>query len=215
MENNILELVFILDRSGSMGGLEKDTVGGFNSMIEKQKQLEGKVFVSTVLFNHKYKLLHDRKLIDEIVPMKESEYETDGWTALLDAVGNSITHISNIHKYLRKEDVPSKVMFVITTDGLENASNEFNKKTVKKMIEDKQREGWEFLFVGANIDAVETAEDYGINTENAVNYHADTEGTDVLYKTVSSAVENLQKTGKINNNWSLNIKKDFEKRKNN
>ena len=129
MENNILELVFILDRSGSMHGLEKDTVGGFNSMIEKQKQLEGKVFVSTVLFNDKHKLLHDRKLIDEIEPMKESEYETYGCTALLDAVGNSIIHISNIHKYLRKEDVPSKVMFVITTDGLENASNEFNKKT--------------------------------------------------------------------------------------
>ena len=128
MENNILELVFILDRSGSMHGLEKDTVGGFNSMIKKQKELQGKVFVSTVLFNDKHKLLHDRKLIDEIEPMKESEYETNGCTALLDAVGNSIIHISNIHKYLRKEDVPSKVMFVITTDGLENASNEFTKK---------------------------------------------------------------------------------------
>ena len=213
MENNILELVFILDRSGSMHGLEKDTVGGFNSMIEKQKQLEGKVFVSTVLFNDKHKLLHDRKLIDEIEPMKESEYETYGCTALLDAVGNSIIHISNIHKYLRKEDVPSKVMFVITTDGLENASNEFNKKTVKKMIEDKQREGWEFLFVGANIDAVETAEDYGINTDNAVNYHADAKGTGVLYDTVESAIKHYRTKGQINKNWSKSIKDDFEKRK--
>ena len=216
MNKNILELVFILDRSGSMHGLERDTVGGFNSMIEKQKSVEGEVLVSTVLFNTKTTVLHDRKPITEIEKMKIKDFETCGCTALLDAIGSSINHISNIHKYIRKEDVPNKVMFVITTDGFENASNVFTSKQIKELIKEKQeKDKWEFLFIGANIDAVETANLYGIDELNAVNYHADKKGTKVLYDSVSETVLNMRTTGKLNKKWRETIDKDFMSRKNN
>lgn len=171
MENNVTELVFILDKSGSMAGLEKDTIGGFNAMIEKQKAAGGKVYVSTILFSSDSKVLHDRKSLDEIAPLTETDYEVGGLTALLDAVGGAIKHIGNVHKYAREEDVPSRTIMVITTDGMENASRKYTHDEVKKMINKKKEErGWEFLFLAANIDAVESAGRIGIEKDRAVNY---------------------------------------------
>ena len=171
MENNVTELVFILDKSGSMAGLEKDTIGGFNAMIEKQKAAGGKVYVSTILFSSDSKVLHDRKSLDEIAPLTEMDYEVGGLTALLDAVGGAIKHIGNVHKYAREEDVPSRTIMVITTDGMENASRKYTHDEVKKMINKKKEErGWEFLFLAANIDAVESAGRIGIEKDRAVNY---------------------------------------------
>ena len=164
MKKNLTEMVFILDRSGSMHGLEKDTIGGFNSMIEKQKKEEGEAFVSTVLFDHEVEVLHDRVPLDKVEKMTEDDYEVGGCTALLDAVGGAIHHIGNVHKYIREEDVPEHTIFVITTDGMENASRKYTQKKIKKMIEtQKEKYGWEFIFLGANIDAVKTARTYGIN----------------------------------------------------
>ena len=163
MKNNITELVFILDRSGSMAGLESDTIGGFNSMIQKQKKEDGECFVSTVLFDNESEVLHDRIKLDDVPEMTDDDYIVRGCTALIDAIGDAIHHIGNIHKYARPEDVPENTMFVITTDGMENASHRYNSEEVKKMIERQKEEfGWEFLFIGANIDAVETAARYGI-----------------------------------------------------
>ena len=189
MKNTITELVFIIDRSGSMSGLESDTIGGFNSMIEKQKKLEGKAYVSTILFDNVSEVIHDRVSLDEIKPMTEKDYYVRGCTALLDAVGGAIHHIGNVHKYARKEDVPEHTLFVITTDGMENASRKYDLEKVKKMIEHEQEKyGWEFLFIGANIDAVQTAGSFGIPKNRAVNYNHDSEGTRVVYDSVSSAV---------------------------
>ncbi len=151
LNNNITEIVFILDRSGSMSGLEKDTIGGFNAMIEKQKKQDGKAYVSTVLFDHESVVLHDRLPLEQIKPMTEDDYTVRGCTALLDAIGGAVKHIGNIHRYARPEDVPEHTMFVITTDGLENASRKYNSRDIKRLIESKKEEGWEFLFIGANI----------------------------------------------------------------
>lgn len=189
MKNNITELVFILDRSGSMSGLESDTIGGFNSMIEKQKKQEGLCFVSTVLFDNESKVLHDRVKLTDIPKMTDKDYTVRGCTALIDAIGGAIHHIGNIHKYARPEDVPEHTMFVITTDGQENASHRYTSDQVKKMIEHRREKyGWEFLFIGANIDAVETAARYGIDKDRAVNYNADSKGTKILYESVANAV---------------------------
>lgn len=213
-KNNITELVFILDRSGSMSGLEQDTIGGFNAMIEKQKKQDGECYVSTVLFDDTSEVLHDRVKLSKIKKMTDKDYCVRGCTALIDAIGGAIHHIGNIHKYARPEDVPAHTMFVITTDGMENASRRYDSDTVKKMIErQKKKYGWEFLFIGANIDALETAASFGIGKERAVNYHADKKGTKVLYETVSQAVCNVRMSRPLANNWSEDIANDFEERK--
>ena len=213
MKNNITELVFILDRSGSMAGFEADTIGGFNAMIEKQRKEEGECYVSTVLFDNVSEVLHDRVKLSEIKPMTDKDYTVRGCTALIDALGSAIHHIGNVHKYARPEDVPEHTMFVITTDGMENASHKYTSERVKYMIErQKERYGWEFLFIGANIDAVETAARYGIGKDRAVNYNADGEGTHILYETVSKAVCTMRKCEPLMDNWSADIDEDFQKR---
>ncbi len=213
MKNNITELVFILDRSGSMYGLEKDTIGGFNSMIEKQKKQSGECYVSTVLFDDKSKVIHDRVKLSEIRPMTNEDYVVGGCTALIDALGGAIHHIGNVHKYARPEDVPEHTMFIITTDGMENASHLYTSDRVKAMIErQKSKYGWEFLFIGANIDAVETAARYGISADRAVNYNADSEGTDVVYASVAAAVSCVRAKEKLDENWSEAINEDYQRR---
>lgn len=214
-KNNLTELVFILDRSGSMAGLEADTIGGFNAMIEKQRKEAGECYVSTVLFDNVSEVLHDRVKLSEIKPMTDREYTVRGCTALIDAIGGAIHHIGNIHKYARPEDVPAHTMFVITTDGMENASSRYTAQKVKEMIQrQKQKYGWEFLFIGANIDAVETAARYGIGAEHAVNYNADSEGTKVLYESVSKAVCAMRACGSVSN-WRDEIDEDYSKRSGN
>lgn len=214
MKNNITEMVFILDKSGSMSGLESDTVGGFNSMIKKQKEKDGKAYVSTVLFNDKSTVIHDRVDISEVEPMTEKDYTVGGCTALVDAIGCAIHHIGNIHKYARREDVPENTIFIITTDGMENASHIYSSDEVKKMIEkEKEKYGWEFLFVAANIDAVETASHFGISSDRAVNYHADNRGTEVVYDTLCCAVSDVRAGRKLSSKWSRKINEDYNSRK--
>ena len=214
MKNNVTELVFILDRSGSMAGLEDDTVGGFNSMIEKQKEQDGECYVSTVLFDNESEVLHDRIRLSDVPKMTRGDYTVRGCTALLDAIGGAIHHIANIHKYARKEDVPQHTVFVITTDGQENASRRYTSEQIKKMIRCKKEEfDWEFLFIGANIDAVQTAESYGIERNRAVNYNADGEGTRVLYRSVAKAVSNMRSRHKLQENWCEEINADYERRR--
>ncbi len=211
--NNVTELVFILDRSGSMAGLESDTIGGFNAMIEKQKKEDGECYVSTVLFDTYSEVLHDRIKLSEIKPMTDKEYTVRGCTALLDAIGGAIHHIGNVHKYARKEDVPAHTMFIITTDGMENASTKYDSNRVKQMIErQKEKYGWEFLFIGANIDAVETAKNFGIDENRAVNYNADKKGTKIVYETVSKAVYSVRTDAPLGDSWSDEINEDYKKR---
>ena len=208
------ELVFILDRSGSMAGLEADTIGGFNSMIARQKQEAGEALVSTVLFDNESVVIHDRLPLAKVPLMTKKEYFTRGCTALLDAVGGAIHHIGNIHKYARREDVPEKTLFVITTDGYENASRRYNYEAVRRMIErQKERYGWEFLFLGANIDAVETAKHFGIGADRAVNYHSDREGTQLNYEVLSEAVSAVRCSVPLGTNWKKRIDEDFNSRK--
>ena len=211
--NNTTELVFILDRSGSMSGLEADTIGGFNSMIEKQRKEDGECFVSTVLFDNDCEVLHDRVKLSEIKPMTDEEYTVRGCTALIDAIGGAIHHIGNVHKYARPEDVPAHTMFIITTDGQENASHKYTSDRVKHMIErQKERYGWEFLFIGANIDAVETAAQYGIDKDRAVNYVPDPTGTHILYDSVSAVVCDVRASKCVDNAWSDELNKDYIRR---
>ena len=213
IKNGITELVFILDRRGSMSGLESDTIGGFNAMIEKQKKQDGKCYVSTVLFDNVSEVLHDRVTLTDIKPMTDREYTVRGCTALIDAIGGAIHHIGNVHKYARPEDVPEHTIFVITTDGMENASHKYSSDKVKKMIErQKEQYGWEFLFIGANIDAVETAAQYGISKDRAVNYNADEVGTKILYETVSKAVCDVRYSLSIDDDWSKDIDEDYKRR---
>ncbi|MCD7752170.1 MAG: hypothetical protein LUI10_10605 [Lachnospiraceae bacterium] len=213
MNNNITELVFILDRSGSMHGLEKDTIGGFNSLIEKQKGQDGECYVSTVLFDNSSEVLHDRVKLANVKPMTEKDYQVRGCTALMDAIGDVVHHIENIHKYARPEDVPAHTMFVITTDGMENASQRYSSDAVKEKIEQKKEIGWEFLFLAANIDAVQTAARFGIGADRAVNYHADHVGTQTIYEAVSETVCQIRANEPIAANWSEKIDKDYKKRK--
>jgi len=189
MRKGLTEIVFILDRSGSMSGLEADTIGGFNSMIAKQKKEAGEAYVSTVLFDNECEVLHDRIAMDKVPVMTEEEYYVRGCTALLDAVGGAIHHIANVHKYARDEDRPEKTLFVITTDGMENASKRYSYEKVQAMIKKEQEKyGWEFIFIGANIDAVQEAKRFGIRKERAVNYVHDEMGTEAVYRSVSKAV---------------------------
>ena len=213
MKKNLTELVFILDRSGSMAGLEKDTIGGFNSMIARQRAAEGEALVSTVLFSNESKVIHDRIEVRRVDPLTEREYIACGCTALLDAIGGAIHHIGNVHKYAREEDRPEHTLFVITTDGMENASRRYSTRRVKEMIQrQKEKYGWEFLFLGANIDAVETAGHLGIAPDRAVNYHCDSEGTRLNYEVVGQAVAAVRCSAPLDEHWKDAIEEDFRKR---
>ena len=214
MQKNLTELVFILDRSGSMQGLETDTIGGFNSMLEKQKKEPGEAFVSTVLFDDRVEVLHDRVKADRVRPITGVEYYVRGCTALLDAVGGAIHHIGKIHKYARPEDIPAHTLFVITTDGMENASHRYSARKVREMIRrQKEKYGWEFLFLGANIDAVETAGHLGIDADRAVNYHCDSAGTRLNYEVVARAMSAVRCNAPLDEHWKDAIEADFRKRK--
>ncbi|MDY6210897.1 hypothetical protein [Hornefia butyriciproducens] len=214
MKKNLTELVMILDRSGSMGGLESDTIGGYNSMLKKQGETEGEVLVSTVLFDDRSEVLFDRVPLEELPQMTDKEYYVRGCTALLDAVGEAIRHIGNVHKYAREEDRPEKTIFVITTDGLENASLEYSYDRVKRMVErQKEKYGWEFLFLGANIDAIETAGKFGISADRAANYHSDHIGTALNYEVLADAVCEMRGSAKaIGADWKKRIDEDFRRR---
>ena len=213
MKRNLTELVFILDRSGSMAGLEDDTIGGFNGMLEKQQREDGEAVVSTVLFDHVSEVIHDRVPLERVPRLTREEYHVRGTTALLDAVGGAIRHIANVHKYAREEDRPERTLFVITTDGMENASRRYDYRRVKELISrQKEKYGWEFLFLGANIDAAKEAARFGISAENAANYHADREGTAVLYEAVSEAVCAFRAAKPMKNAWREQIDDDYRNR---
>lgn len=210
------ELVFILDRSGSMAGLEEDTIGGFNAMIKKQqKETDGAALVSTILFNHTSKVLHDRIALDKIEPLTEEDYEVGGTTALLDAVGDAVNHIKNVHKYVRDEDRPQKIIFIITTDGHENSSERFTYKEIKRLIERQKENGWEFIFLGANIDAPEVASHLGIERRRAVNYHSDKLGTEKVYGAMSNLVSFAMSAPDLvfDDDWRKELDEDFKSRK--
>ena len=215
MKKNLTELVFILDRSGSMMGLEADTIGGFNAMIEKQKKEAGEALVSTVLFDNDAQVIHDRVPLDRVPALTEKEYFVRGCTALLDAVGGAIHHIGNVHKYAREEDRPEKTLFVITTDGMENASRRYTYDKVRAMIRhEKEKYGWEFLFLGANIDAAREAARFGIGADRAANYHADHRGTGVIYEAVSEAVCQVRScAAPLSEDWKKKIDADYQGRK--
>ena len=214
MKKNLTEMVFILDRSGSMSGLESDTIGGFNGMIERQKKEEGEALVSTVLFSDESKVIHDRVDLQKIEPMTDKQYYVGGCTALIDAIGSAIHHIGNVHKYAREEDRPEHTIFVITTDGMENASHRYTSDQVKAMVQrQKDKYGGEFLFLGANIDAVETAAHFGIEESRAVNYHCDPIGQNRVYEGVDRAVRSVRACAKVDIDWKKDIEEDFITRK--
>ena len=209
----LTELVFILDRSGSMAGLVSDTIGGFNAMLEKQKKQEGRALVTTVLFDNESRTLHDRIPLERMEPMTDRDYTVGGCTALLDAIGQTIRHIADIHKYARPEDVPAHTVFVITTDGMENASKHFDAAQVRAMVErEKEEYGWEFLFLGANIDAVATARRFGIGADRAADYHADGQGTAVNFEALDEAITCVRECRGISAGWKKAIEKDYKSR---
>lgn len=213
MKKGLAELVFILDRSGSMSGLESDTIGGYNAMLEKQKKEQGEAVITTVLFDDKYELLHDRINLKGIEPITDKEYFVRGSTALLDAVGKTINKIGNVQKHTAEDQRAEHVMFVITTDGMENASREFSYEKIRQMIErQKSKYGWEFIFLGANIDAVAAAERFGISKDRASNYNADSEGTLLNYEVISETVSCMRSNRVISEDWKDRIEKDFKKR---
>ena len=214
MKKNLTELVFILDRSGSMGGLEADTIGGFNAMIGRQRGARGEALVSTVLFDTRSEVIHDRVDIRRIEPMTRRQYTPGGCTALLDAVGGAIHHIGQVHRYAREEDRPEHTLFVITTDGMENASRRYTAEQVREMIgRQKARFGWEFLFLGANIDAVQTAGHFGIGEDRAVNYHSDHEGTALNYEVLSDAITTVRSAQPLGREWKQRIDEDYRRRR--
>lgn len=214
MKKNLTEMVFILDRSGSMAGLEKDTIGGFNAMLQKQKREAGEALVSTVLFDNESQVIHDRVPLNRVPQLTEKEYYVRGCTALLDAVGNAVRHISNVHKYAREEDRPEKTVFVITTDGMENASRQYTYEKVKALLLHQQEQyGWEFLFLGANIDAAAEAARFGISPDRAADYHADSQGTGVVYETVSEAIHTVRSCAPLSAGWKKKIDADYRSRK--
>lgn len=215
MRKNFSEIVFILDESGSMCDLKADTIGGFNSLIDKQRNEEGDAVVSTILFSSQSRILHDRVPLDKIEKMTDKDYCPNGSTALLDTVGNAVRHIAKIHKYIREEDIPEHTLFVITTDGMENASRHYSASDVKKLISRQQEKyGWEFVFLGANIDAAETAESIGIAKETAVDFHCDHIGSEIQYEAISAAVSSVRKGLKLRKSasWRAAADKDFNGR---
>ena len=214
MKKNPTELVFILDKSGSMAGLEADTIGGFNSMIERQKREPGEAYVSTVLFSNNSTVIHDRVPISHVAPLTEKEYFVGGGTALIDAIGGAIHHIANVHKYAREEDRPERTIFVITTDGMENASHRYSSDEVKAMVKkEKEQYGWEFLFLGANIDAVETAAHFGIGADRAVTYKNDSRGQQLNYDVVGKAVLHMREcAAPMGASWKDEIEEDVRTR---
>ena len=214
MKKGLTEIVFILDRSGSMSGLESDTIGGFNSLIKKQRKEDGEAIVSTVLFDDVCEVIHDRVPMDKVAELTEDVYFVRGCTALLDAVGGAIHHIGNIHKYARDEDRPEKTLFIITTDGMENASHRYTYAKVKKMVErQKDKYGWEFLFLGANMDAIETAGRFGIGADRAANYNSDHEGTALNYEVLAETVCEMRvSAAPIDAGWKKRIDEDYKKR---
>lgn len=214
MKKNLTEMVFILDKSGSMAGLESDTIGGFNGMIARQKAAEGEALVSTVLFSNASTVVHDRVNLKDIAPMTDRDYRVGGGTALIDAIGGAIHHIGNVHKYAREEDRPEHTIVVITTDGMENASRRYSSDEVKAMIaRQKEKYGWEFLFLGANIDAVETAARFGIDEDRAVTFHSDSAGQALNYAEVSAAVSRVRANAPLGRDWKKNIEQDYRARK--
>ena len=214
MRKNLTEIVFILDRSGSMSGLEADTIGGFNSLIRKQRAEEGEAIISTVLFDNFSEVIHDRVPLDKITEKTRKDYYVRGCTALLDAVGGAVHHIGNVHKYAREEDRPEHTLFVITTDGMENASRRYSYEEVRRMIQRlKEQYGWEFLVLGANIDAAKEAARFGIHADRAVNYHCDSEGTALNYEVVAETICDFRACRPIQADWKQRIDEDFRKRK--
>ena len=213
MNNNLTEIVFILDRSGSMAGLEDDTVGGFNAMVEKQKKEPGEALLSAVLFSDDSRVLYDRTDIRKVEPMTDRQYRVGGCTALLDAIGGAVRHIANVHKYAREEDRPGKTIFVITTDGMENASRAYSYDEVRRMVKHEQEKyGWEFLFLGANLDAISAARSFGIREDRAVRYRCDGAGTALNYSVVSETVARVRRRESIEPDWSAPIEADVKKR---
>lgn len=213
MNNNLTEIVFILDRSGSMAGLESDTIGGFNAMLDRQKKEPGEALLSAVLFSNDSQVLYDRVDIRKIEPMTEQQYRVGGCTALLDAIGGAVRHIANVHKYAREEDRPGKTVFVITTDGLENASRRYDYAEVQRMVRHEQEKyGWEFLFLGANMDAISAAGRFGIRAERAVRYAPDSAGTALNFSVVSDTVAHFRASRQIDENWAAPITADYRKR---
>ena len=213
MNNNLTEIVFILDRSGSMAGLEADTIGGFNAFVEKQKKEEGGALLSAVLFDNDSQVIYDRVDIRKVEPMTDQQYQVGGCTALLDAIGGAVHHMANVHKYAREEDRPGKTVFVITTDGMENASRRYSYREVQKMVKHEQEKyGWEFLFLGANMDAIEAARTFGIREDRAVRYECDSAGTSLNFAVVSKTIGKLRKGETIAPEWSADIARDYEER---
>lgn len=221
MKKGLTELVFILDRSGSMSGLEADTIGGFNSLINKQKMEEGEALISTVLFDDRAEVLYDRVPLNRIEPMNDNQYYVRGCTALLDALGGAIHHIGNVHKYAREEDRPEKTIFIITTDGMENASRRYTFEKIKVMVERQRKKyGWEFLFLGANMDAIAVAGRFGVQANRAVNYECDSEGTQLNYDVLSKAVSRVRVCAAPTaaeafdecEDWAEEIREDYNRR---
>ena len=213
MNSNLTELVFILDCSGSMAGLEADTIGGFNAMVEKQKKEPGQALLSAVLFSGGSQLLYDRMDIQKVEPMTERQYQVGGCTALLDAIGGAVHHIAMVHKYAREEDRPGKTVFVITTDGMENASRAYCYEEVRRMVKHEQEKyGWEFLFLGANMDAISAARSFGIREDRAVRYRCDSAGTELNYRVVSETVARVRRHETIDADWSAPIEADVKMR---
>lgn len=208
----MIELVFILDESGSMRGLEKDTIGGFNSTIDKQKKEDGDCLVSTVCFSNGQRVIHDRVNLRDVKELTDKDYRPCGSTALIDTVASSIKHIKMVHKYIRKDDRPDKTMFIITTDGMENASHKYSLGETKRMIEECKEKGWEFIFLAANIDAYETARDYGFDEESTVNYVNDDLGNDIKFYCVDKAISSIRSSGVLDREWNYEAKADYKKR---
>ncbi len=214
MNKNLTEIVFILDRSGSMAGLEDDTIGGFNAMVEKQKKEPGEALLSAVVFSDDSEVIYDRTDIRKVEPMTDRQYRVGGCTALLDAIGGAVRHIANVHKYAREEDRPGRTIFVITTDGMENASRRYSYSDVQKLVQHEQEKyGWEFLFLGANMDAITEAKRFGFRADRAVRYHSDTAGTSLNYEVLSKTISAVRGGSAIAEDWSAPIAADYQKRR--
>ena len=215
MNKTTAELIFILDRSGSMAGLEEDTIGGFNAMLEKQKHQPGKAWISTILFDHETKTVHDRLPLEQVPPLGKEDYQVRGSTALMDALGETVNRIMAVHSCLSPQDRPEKTLFIITTDGKENASRRYSAREIRRLIEAQKEAGWEFLFLGANIDALETAERFGIQKDHAVNFCSDSRGTALNYRAVGDAVSEVRACRPLSASWKQEIDRDYRKRRKN